>query len=132
MSYLATKLAIEEYFKTSWVDGSAEITPIRYANQEAGDVGDEWVRIVVRPGDAKQVSMGDDPGFRIFGTVFVQIFVRKDTGEARALELADTVDQLFRRKILDKMQFRMPQVDAIPSPNSEFYQVNVSTDFFRG
>lgn len=125
MSYLQEKLDIEAYFITNWAE-----TPIKFENDEASESGD-WVRLSIQNGESKQMSLGDDPVFRHPGTVFVQIFTKTDAGSGRALALADIVDQLFRNLVLTNLQFRVPQVRRVPS-SSEWFQINVSTDFYRG
>lgn len=125
MNYLQEKSAIEQYFQQNWTH-----TPIMFENKSyTGD--DDWVRISIQHGDSFQASMGDNPAFRVIGVVNVQIFTKTDTGSGRALELVDFVDALFRNLVISKICFRVPQVKKVPS-NTEWFQVNVSTDFYRG
>lgn len=125
MSYLQEKRDIEEYFLLGWA-----YTPILFENGESSEA-DDWVRLSIQNGDAKQVSMGDNPAFRHIGVVSVQIFTKTDAGSGRALELADAVDQLFRNLVLTNLRFKVPQVRRVPS-TSEWFQINVSTEFYRG
>lgn len=126
MSYLQEKLDIENYFKAQWSH-----TPIVYENDEYNGSGDEWVRLSIQNAEAKQVSMGDNPSFRYIGIVFVQIFTRTDIGSGRAIGLADLVEQLFKNLVLTNLRFKVPQVTRMPT-TAAFFQVNVSTDFYRG
>jgi hypothetical protein len=125
MSYRQEKQDIEDYFIANW-----PYTPIYFENGESNETG-EWVRLSIQHGDAFQASMGDDPAFRHIGVLFLQIFTPTDTGSGRALELADMADILFRNLVLTNLQFKVPQIKKVPS-NFEWYQVNVSTDFYRG
>ena len=125
MSYAATKSSIETYFQDNW-----DQTPVMFDNGESNESGD-WVRLVIRNGDAFQASLGDDPTYRHIGVAIVQIFTATDVGSGRALELADLVYTLFRNKYLDGITFKVPQVKEVPN-QSEWFQVNVSTEFYRG
>lgn len=125
MNYQQEKKIIEEYFKLNWLH-----TPVMYENKNY--IGDsDWVRISIQHGDSFQATMGDDPAFRFIGVVNVQIFTKTDTGSGRALELVDFVDALFRNLVISTIQFKVPQVRKVPS-TTEWFQVNVSTDFYRG
>lgn len=125
MNYLEEKRIIETYFESLWTH-----TPVMFENKQY-DGDSEWIRLSIQNGDAFQATMGDDPAFRHPGVVFVQIFTKTDTGSGRALELADFVDALFRNLVLPEgIYFKMPQVRKVQ--NSEWCQVNVSTEFYRG
>lgn len=126
MNYSQEKQAIEQHFEANWPH-----TPIVFENAKFTGAEDEWVRLSILNGDAYQASMGDNPAFRHPGVVVVQIFTRPDSGSGRALELADLVDQLFRLAVVSGIVFRVPRVQKVPSDN-EWYQVNVSTEFYRG
>lgn len=124
MNYQEEKRIIEQYFEPLWTHTALVFEGKTY-------VGDgEWVRISIQNGPAFQATMGDDPAFRHIGVVFVQIFTKTDTGSGRALELADFVDALFRNLVLSGICFKVPQVRRVP--NTEWFQVNVSTEFYRG
>lgn len=125
MSYLQEKIDIEGFFLTNWPH-----TPVVFENGESSQA-DDWVRLTIQNGDAFQASMGDNPAFRHIGVVFVQIFTKTDAGSGRALELVDFVDQLFRNLVLTNLRFKVPQVRRVPS-SSEWFQINVSTEFYRG
>src|SRR5690606_11746569 len=125
MSYLQEKIDVEQYFLDNWVD-----TPVAFENCSMAEAV-EWVRLTVLNGDSKQVTMGDDPAFRHYGVVMVQVVIRPDVGSGRALELADKVNSLFINKVLGNLQFRIPQIKRGPQ-SPEWYQLNVSIDFYRG
>lgn len=125
MSYFQEKLDIEEFFLANWTE-----TPVYFENGEVG-VELEWVRLTVLSGRSKQVTMGDNPDFRHHGSVIVQIFTPPDQGSGRAVELADMVHNLFINRVLNGIQFSVPQIRKGPS-TAERYQLNVSTDYHRG
>lgn len=126
MSYLQEKIDIEEYFLTNWT-----YTPIEFENGEVDRSGD-WVRLTIQNGDAFQASMGDNPAFRHIGVVFVSIFTATDEGSGRALELADLADLLFRNLVITNLRFKVPQIRKVHNSESEKFQINVSTEFYRG
>lgn len=128
MSYEAEKLAIEAFLGANW----PEATPLVYENVSMNDTTVlEWIRVSIQNGDAFQASMGDNPAFRYIGVLFFQIFLKPDTGSGRASQLADVITTLFRAKTISGLTFRVPQVNKVNS-KSEWYQTNVSIDFFRG
>lgn len=131
MSYLQEKLDIEEYFRAGWTH-----TPIVYENGESLEEGD-WVRLTIANGRAFQASMGDNPAFRFYGIVYLQIYTQTDVGSGRALELVDYADAMFRNLVLTNLRFKVPQVKRIPNNQRvnlrpEWMQINVSTEFYRG
>jgi hypothetical protein len=125
MSYLQEQLDVESFFQIAWT-----ATPAVYENGLSLEEN-EWVRLTVLNGNSKQVTMGDDPAFRHYGLVVVQIFVRPNIGTGRARELADLVDAMFRNALIANLRFQVPQIRRGPS-SPEWYQLNVSTDFHRG
>lgn len=126
MNYLEEKVAIETFFKTNWT-----YTPIVYENGQANNDTNEWVRISIVNGNARQVNLGDNPSFRVTSVVYIQINTRKDVGSGRAIKLADIADSMFKNLDLDGLRFKVPQVTRNPNPG-EWFQVNVSTEFYRG
>ena len=125
MSYQQEKQDIEEWFQTEWIH-----TPIAFENKTYDGV-DEWVRLTIQNGPAFQASMGDNPAFRFTGVVFVQIFTTTDTGSGRAVELVDIAETMFRNLVLTNLRFKVSQVKKM-GKSGELYQINVSTEFYRG
>ena len=125
MSYLVEKSDIETLFQELWVH-----TPVFFENVPVS-TDSEWVRLTILNGDARQVTMGDDPGFRYPGVVIVQIRTKKDLGSGRAMELADHVHNMFLNRILGKIRFKVPRIDRGPI-DEEWFVINVSVDFYRG
>lgn len=126
MTYLEEKLAIEGFFQANWTE-----TEYVFENGES-PAASEWVRFSIQNGDAFQASLGDNPAFRYPGVVFVQIFTLKDTGSGRALEIADAADLLFKLAVVDGIVFKVPQIRKVNAQDTEWYQVNVSIEFYRG
>mgnify|MGYP000930737526 CR=1 FL=1 len=127
MSFTLEKKTIEEYFAGTW--GST--TPLYFENMVANNSDDEWVRLTIQNADSFQASLGNNPDYRYLGVLFFQIFVRPNTGSGRATALVDIIEELFRSQTIGGITFKVPVVRKIPA-TTEWYQVNVSIDFFRG
>ena len=127
MSFLLEKRTIEEYFSAQW--GST--TPLYFENQTANNADPEWLRLTIQNADSFQASLGSNPDYRYIGVLFFQIFVKPNTGSGRAMELVDIIEELFRSQTIGGITFKVPVVRKVPD-NSEWYQVNISIDFFRG
>ncbi len=128
MNFLEEQIEIESYFKDNW-----SYTPIAYDNVEfVPNDFTEWVRFVVRNGNARQTSIaGDNPGFRYYGVIYVQIFTRADTGTGRALELADYVTVLFRSASVNGIQFKTPSITRVGNMEDAWFQINVDCPYYR-
>lgn len=127
MGFLSAQNAIEGLFHANWshtvITHDGEILDVRNVS--------EWVRIAVREGKSNQASLGvTNPMFRYFGILFVQIFVRNNTGTGRARELADLVTPIFRSKIVNGIHYGVPEVSTV-GPDEAWFQVNVSCEFYR-
>lgn len=129
MSYLSEKTTIESYFADNW--NKAKIV---YENDIVDIKDSEWVRLSILNGKAQQVTLGcTNYDRRNYGVLVLQVFVKINTGSGRALELADSIADLFENKRVSNIQFKMPQVSKVPmDEDSYWYQVNVSIDFYRG
>jgi hypothetical protein len=128
MSNLTQKSTIESYFLLHWDNE----TPVLFENIEYSNNYNEWVRLSIQNADAYQSSLGsDNHSYRYTGVVFVQIFIKPNIGSGRAMELADRVSSIFRSTTVNGITFKTPLVKPITN-FQEWYQLNVSTDFFRG
>jgi hypothetical protein len=125
MSYLQEQIDIEDFFKLAWTEN-----PAVYENGLSLE-DPEWVRLTVLNGNAKQVTMGDDPAFRHYGLVVIQIFTKPNIGAGRAKQLADLIDVMFRNALISNLRFGVPQIMRGPS-SPDWYQLNVSIAFYRG
>lgn len=126
MSYNAEQLAIEAHLIANWSE-----TLMVYQNVKYDGSASEWCRMSLQNADAFQASMGVSPAFRYIGVMFIQIFVRPDTGSGRAMAIADAVTTMFRAQTISGITFRVPQIQKVGEDDG-WYQVNVSVDFFRG
>ena len=128
MSFLNEQLDIETYFKEAW-----KYTAVAYDRVEFNPtIYDEWDRFVIRNGNARQSSIaGDNPGFRYYGVIYVQIFTRASIGTGRALQLADYVTALFRSASVNGIQFKTPSITRVGNMEDSWFQVNVDCPYYR-
>lgn len=128
MSFLTEQIDIESYFKSKWSH-----TSIAYDNVEFDPKDEtEWVRFVIRNGNARQTSMAhDNPSYRYYGVIYVQIFTRSDIGVGRALKLADYVTVLFRSASVNGIQFKVPSITRVGNMEDSWFQVNVDCPYYR-
>ncbi len=110
--------------------GFASGIPIVHDNEKYDGDSEEWIRLSSQVASAKQKSLGDNPIYRYRGICYVQIFTKPDTGSGRAMEIVDMVTALLRSKTLNGITFYTPRSHKVGVVNG-WYQVNVSTDFYR-
>lgn len=101
-----------------------------HGNQSYDGTNEEWMRVSLKHVKSERVTLGNNPLYRYWGICAVQIFVRPDTGEGRAREIADLVTPLLRDQNVQGVQFFVPEVVPVGEENS-WYQVNVLTKFYR-
>ena len=85
-----------------------------------------WCSLAVKPGDTKQVSMGDGSSrrFRTAGVVMVGIMLKPDRGSGEALSLADDIAGYLRNWKSGNLRLRAPTVQDL-GLSGGWYQVNV-------
>lgn len=127
------QLDIETLFHDTW-DLLTPAIPVAHDNESYDPVSSdvtEWVRLVVRNGDAekKNISSANNK-YRYKGVIFLQIFTKEGTGSGRANEIADIAAPIFRDKIYSNIHFSVPAVTKVGNSNG-WYQVNLNCGFYR-
>jgi hypothetical protein len=94
-----------------------------------------WVRLVIQAGDSAQIELGGEKNtHRHPGLVILQVFTPLEWGDKTALDYADQLAALFRRKTVSftggSIVFRSPTVREV-GPDAAYFQVNVSVPFVR-
>ena len=114
-------------FDTNW----AGVTTIAWPNLQFDSTKSiEFVRISVIPGDSLQKSMGGITNvFRQFGLVLIQIYIDRNSGARRSVELADLAITFFHGLSLTDVTFESPNSEHIGVIDS-WYQKNVSCEFY--
>jgi hypothetical protein len=130
VSYTAQDQAIRTRFRSQW---SGE-TPISWPNEEFRPPNPPapWVRLRVMDFDAEQADIaGALSTYRHTGDVVVEVFVPLGSGEFRAKELAQKVQDVFRGWQSGGMRFYTPR--AVPVGKSEeiWWKINVLARFER-
>lgn len=99
--------------------------------QESTDFSDNpapWVRLNIRPGDARQVSLGPRT-WRNPGVVITQVFVPTGTGDKRTQEIAVAVASSLRGVTVDGVRFEATSPPKFVGPDGGWYQTNIATPF---
>lgn len=127
MSFSEERKAIEERFQDNWSE-----TAIRYPNTSFSTKDRvEFVSIQHIPDDKKEQSLGTDPVLlRSYGDIVVQIFVKPNSGAARALQLADLVADLWRSARFDGITVKAPRISIVGIVEG-WYQVDVISPYYR-
>jgi hypothetical protein len=122
----AKQTAVETYFKSNW-----NTTQIHWENT-AGfnpEIYEEFVRFTLGFGDSTRMQIGGG-GYRYFGVLMIQVFVKEGIGVNRGVKLADIVSGLFRDQIVSGVNFAVPFVTKFPKAEKGWFQVQVSTPFY--
>lgn len=127
MSFDAERQSIEDRFGSNWSATAVRYENVKFSTKEH----DEFVSLVYIPDDKKEKSLGTDPvQFRSYGEIVVQIFVKPNSGAARALQLADLVADIWRAAKFDGITVMAPRVVKV-GVNDGWYQVNVISPYYR-
>jgi hypothetical protein len=108
---------------------------VQYRNQKFKPTdGTSWVRLTVINADARQASFGDETNFyRHPGTVIVSIFAPIAKGDKEALQLADTVANIFRNwsHSATGIRFQVPPSIKTIGEDKPWFHVNVICPYIR-
>ena len=127
MSFESEVRSIETWFSTRYSETGVQYANVRFDPAELS----EWARLTISPGGANIASMGSDPNlYRHTGVVSVQIFVTPNSGATRALQVADTIADIFRSAKIDNIQMHAPDVERVGVVDG-WYQINVECNYYR-
>ena len=130
MGFAATEAVIRQRFDTEW---QAARPTIPYVFDNVGDdviaPNDQaWVRLTVLPGLSNQVELGKVRRWRRLGQVIIQIFVPAASGTGLALELGDTVRDIFEGITVSGVIFRATTLNRVGLDGS-WLQYNAITNY---
>jgi len=130
MGFADTEATIRSRFNTQWSTLRPSI-PLFFDN--AGDdvtppQNSAWVRLAILPGASQQVEMGRLRRWRRAGVIAVQIFVPAASGTGLALELGDTVRDIFEGVTLSGVIFRATSLNRV-GLDGAWLQYNATTNF---
>jgi hypothetical protein len=128
MTGAQTSAEVINYFKANWTS-----TAIAYDNvpnpADASDTSKTWVRLSVNLGKTFEGEKGDDGVGMRTGVIVVQIYTPLTQGTKNGLDLADLVEQLFRRKSINGVFCDEPYTN-VASVSDNFYQHNTIVPFW--
>lgn len=127
------QIDIEALFHATW-DSLSPAIPVVHDNESydptSSDVT-EWVRLVIRPGDAEKKTIATvNSKYRYKGVVFLQVFTRDGVGTGRANEIADIFSAIFRDRIYSNIHFSVPAVTRVGNSNG-WFQTNLDCGYYR-
>ncbi len=104
---------------------------VQYDNEDTEDILDNtrWVRLAIKLGNSRQVSMGVNPRHRADGIMIASVFVPFSMGDQAAMQIADIIETAFRGAKANGVVFRTPTTETI-GRISDSWQVNVSCPFY--
>ena len=124
MTFEAARKNIEQRWADNWLY-SAYV----FDNRPAPEGEEVWVRLTILDGDTEQASIGGPTSlYRHFGIIAVQVFVKEQTGTAKARQLADTVASIFRGQKFNGILCRSPAVQRVGVIEG-WFQINVNVPF---
>lgn len=130
MGFAATEAAIRSRFNSQW--STLRPTVPLYFDNAGDDVtppqNSAWVRLTVLPGASQQVEMGRLRRWRRVGVIVVQIFVPAASGTGLAMEIGDTVRDIFEGVTLSGVIFRATSLNRV-GLDGAWLQYNASTSF---
>ena len=129
MTYASELVLLQTRFNTGWNN----ITPVHWPNAEFESKGkEEWVRFRILNEVSNQAAIGGNNQhlYRYPGFVSIIVFVKPNIGSARALFLADTIDDIWRGADFSGIKMGVPSINPVGVVEG-MYQVNVLCPFYR-
>ena len=123
--------AITGHFATTFTLCDVEYPNVRIDKNSV----EEWVRISIKPYNPKLRNLKKGTIRR--GAVYIQAFVKPDTGSGRAFELACTASEIFENRFVGSIEFDAAETIDVGlsasgtalSSESGWYQVNAIIDY---
>jgi hypothetical protein len=130
-TYSELRDAIGDFVLPIW-NTVTERAPLLFENMDNPRAeGNTWGRLTVRQTSATRASLGNACRFRRFGTVYVQIFVPKNTGLETADAIGEALVEAFENAgQIGNVWFRDVSLREVgPDADSSFYQTNVEASY---
>ena len=132
MSLTTITQAVRNRFDELFID--APVIPVAWDNAVFDSTGVErWARISILPNTTSVVSFGQDPCYREFGLISVQIFAPKDEGTFEAYRIADLIIEIFKFKTFDGVVTGAPETARVGLKDDDtgnWFQVNVFFEYY--
>ena len=102
---------------------------VSYDNAPFAQPDTEWVRWTIITGDSVRTEIGTTTTLRTIGVGIASIFVPREIGMRRALEVADVVRDAFDpRETVEGVSYDSPSMENL-GRDGEFWSVNVRCPF---
>jgi len=126
--YNAERIAIENKFIASWATASG----VAYSNGEyKPTAGTTFVELMVKPTDADQISLGNNPLHRHLGLISIAIKGAIGSGTGAYLVLADRAAKIFRNAaVFSNILCRTPKIEVVGEIDG-WYQISVIVPYQR-
>lgn len=126
---------LEAHFKAQFEAAFQPPVPVQFENVEfKRPANDEWVRLSIVNGDTARRCIGPGAKRRNVGIVYVNIFVKANSGTKRAREIADKVATIMQEKTLASGSDWIETLDTSIQPlgtMDNLYQISVRTPYQR-
>lgn len=90
-----------------------------------------WIRWHVRITERRMIEFGSVKTYKSFGSGMAQIFTPLETGDAQALELANTIEAQFRMVTVNGVHWLTPTMVNVGRVDKKWWQVNVICPFWE-
>ena len=124
-TYADIRSIIEPHVASEW----GSLTDVSWPNAPFTPPEDAaWIQVTILPGTARAATLGTGGNNHVPGLVHVNVFVPKDAGSADAWDLVDSVRDLFNRRTIGNIRFKVPY----PTPaltDEEWMQIPVLCPF---
>ena len=130
MSLNSIRKDIFSYFQTNWTE-----TAIVFQGQDAGDDllngANPWIYLyLLFDKKTSQESLGkNNVKFVRNGTTAIKLYVRKEDGDSVLFDMADSLENLFRNKKINNIQFVSPGTTIFKNPPPGWIGASVSCFF---
>jgi hypothetical protein len=108
MTFEDARAVIYGRLNTSWSAAHPGM-PVRYENRMAVDLGkeiDPFITCEILFNDGEQLGMGDNPGVRYEGAIYLSVWVKEDSGTAEALTYLGELATLFQMAVFGGVKTR--------------------------
>ena len=120
---------IRKRFKTQIQDLISPDLPTQFDNAPFSKPDKtRWARVVILPGESRQVELGATTRHRTPGVVIVSIFIPLEQGDKEAYVIADLIGNAFRSVSDGGVVYRTPRINQIRRLSKE-WQLNVELPF---
>jgi len=130
-TYAELRDVVGDFVRPVW-DTATNSAPLFFDNLDGPRAeGTVWGRLTIRQSGGTRASLGNNARFRRFGTIYVQVFVPRDTGMEVADAIAEALVEAFENAgQVGNVWFRDVAAREIGlDKDSAFHQTNVEAPY---